>query len=498
MTEHASAVDFKHLLDDLADDYPFPPHEALLVEMIANALDAKAGNIAIRVHPKVRTLEIADSGTGMSLQDFFDYHNFAVSRKRKGVGIGFAGLGAKLGVKLSEVVITETRTPSYWGASRWFFKGDKLVWVESNERTLSSNGTKVTYKLPADCPLLDADEVVQLIQTHYTPLLDPHFARLYRRPGIYAKGVTFSVNGVAVGGRPLVPSGGVGHRYDFEITRGRKGEPIGLGYLILAKDPVPENLHGVAICTYGKVIKRDLFRKFPKDAECITGLVEVPTLVEYLQTNKADFRRDTSGRYAQFYREMQKIIGDWLADLGELQERSEASKETEQLEKVIRSILTELPEFANFFAAPARQRVVVPTTEGDPATVVPGVQPTRGDQTAGGGGQGILVTPGGGNGAGLVPAEEGDQRGTPRPKPIKAGPRVRFAKGDHGKLGWVDGDTIVINTSHPAFAKAEPMRLKFYHNLLSIVFALLDERQGDAELQPLEIVDRFFAAWGRS
>ncbi len=497
MTEHVSTVDFKHLLEDLADDYPFSPHEALLVEMMANALDAKASHIAIRVDPRLRVLEVADNGTGMGLQDFTDYHNFAVSRKRKGIGIGFAGLGAKLGVKISEVVITETRAPSYRGASRWFFKGDKLVWTESDERTLNANGTKVTYRLRADCPLLDADELVRLIQTHYTPLLDPHFAHLYRRPGIYPKGVTFSVNGAAVEGRPLVPPEGVRHRHDFEITRGRKAEPIGLGYLILSREPVPEDLHGIAICTYGKVIKRDLFRKFPKDAECITGLVEVPSLVEYLQTNKADFRRDVSGRYAQFYREMQKILGDWLAGLGELQERSEASKETERLERVIRSILTELPEFANFFAAPVRQSVVVPTPEGDPATASPGSQLTRGDQTAGGGGRGIPVAPGG-NGAGLHPAAEGDQRGTPRPKPIKVGPRVRFEKGSPGKLGWVDSDTIVINTSHPAFDKAETVGLKFYHNLLSIAYALLDERQDDVELRPLEIVDRFFAAWGKS
>src|SRR2546425_10782044 len=141
MTEHVSTVDFKHLLDDLADDYPFPPHEALMVEMIANALDAKASHIAIRIDPRAKIFEIADNGTGMSLQDFIDYHNLAVSRKRKGIGIGFAGLGAKLGVNLSEVVITETRMPSYWGASRWFFKGDKLIWTESGERTLSANRT---------------------------------------------------------------------------------------------------------------------------------------------------------------------------------------------------------------------------------------------------------------------------------------------------------------------------------------------------------------------
>jgi hypothetical protein len=499
MTEHVSTVDFRHLLDDLADDYPFPPHEALLVEMIANALDAKASRIFIRTDASTRTLEIMDNGSGMNLQDFIDYHNFAVSRKRKGVGIGFAGLGAKLGVKLSDIVITETRTPTYRGASKWHFRGDRLVWSEIGDRTLPGNGTKVTYRLPADSILLDPGEVVRLIQTHYTPLLDQHFARIYQRPGIYPRGVIFSVNGSDVGGKPFVFANRIRDRYEFTITRGRKAEPIGLGYLMLAYDPVPEELHGIAICTYGKVIKRDLFRKFPKDAECITGLVEVPSLVQYLQTNKADFRRDASGRYAQFYREMQRIVGEWLARLGETLERSEVSKETEHLEKVIRSVLKELPEFADFFGASARQPVSIPSQGGMPATTIPGGQLTRGDEPGGGGGTGIPVSPGPGDGAGLTSAERGDQRATPRPKPISAGPKVRFENGGpERRLGWVDGNTVVINTGHPAFTKAEAERLKFYHNLLSIVYGLLDERQGDDELKPLEVVDRFFAAWGKA
>ena len=267
---------------------------------------------------------------------------------------------------------------------------------------------------------------------------------------------------------------------DFELgcknwrLSGRRGEPIGLGYLILSHDPVPEELHGIAICTYGKVIKRDLFRKFPKDAECITGLVEVPSLAAYLQTNKADFRRDASGRFAQFYREMQRVMGEWLASIGELQDRAETSKESEQLEKVIRSILTELPEFANFFGASAREKVTVAATEGAPASAGKGSQPTYGEHPGGAGGSGIPVSPGPFDGESLIPGEAGDQRGTPKPKPIKAGPKVRFEKRGPDRLGWVDGDTVIINMGHPAFAKAEAVRLKFYHNLLSIVYALLD------------------------
>ncbi len=497
MTEHASTVDFKHLLDDLADDYPFPPHEALLVEMIANALDAKATKISVQADARSMILEIHDDGAGMTPQEFSDYHNFAVSRKRKGVGIGFAGLGAKLGVKLSEVVMTETRTATHRGASKWHFRGDRLIWSETDQHTLTEIGTKVTYHLPADSPLLDPQEASRIIQTHYTPLLDSHFAKIYQRPGLYPKGVVFYVNGSQVGGKPLVPPGVIKDRHDFTITRGRKGEPFGLGYLILAFEAVPEDLHGVAICTYGKVIKRDLFRKFPRDAECITGLVEVPGLVEYLQTNKADFRRDASGRFAQFYREMQRIVGDWLARLGEIEEPSEPSKETEQLERVIRSIMRELPEFADFFGAWTRQSVVVPSSEGSAADVVQGSQPTRGERPGRSDGNGVIVAPGSGSNEGLIPSDSGSRQGTPRPKPVKLGPKVRFEQGGPGRgLGWVDGDTVVINAGHPAFAKAEAERQKFYHNLLSIVYALLDERQGDSAFRPLEVIHRFFAAWG--
>ena len=107
--KHYSGIDYDHFLDNVRDMYPFSVLEAILTELIANALDAKTSLIDLRVDPENRILEIVDNGSAMDKRGFEMYHNFSTSFKRKGHGIGFAGLGAKLALKVSDSVVTETR-----------------------------------------------------------------------------------------------------------------------------------------------------------------------------------------------------------------------------------------------------------------------------------------------------------------------------------------------------------------------------------------------------
>ncbi len=66
------------------------------VELMANALDAKASEIKIMLSKDNRILEATDNGLGMDKRQFREYHDFDASTKRRGKGIGFAGQGAKL------------------------------------------------------------------------------------------------------------------------------------------------------------------------------------------------------------------------------------------------------------------------------------------------------------------------------------------------------------------------------------------------------------------
>lgn len=113
-------VNLLHLLEDIRDSYPFSPEETILTELIANSLDSKSSIIMFKIDLKERMLILVDNGSGMSEQNFVRYHDIASTTKIRGKGIGFAGVGAKLSLLYAEYVITETRSKSYCGATRWY------------------------------------------------------------------------------------------------------------------------------------------------------------------------------------------------------------------------------------------------------------------------------------------------------------------------------------------------------------------------------------------
>jgi len=59
-------VNLQHLLEDIRDTYPFPAEEAILTELVANALDSAASEIRFLVSSRDKTLTTVDNGRGMS------------------------------------------------------------------------------------------------------------------------------------------------------------------------------------------------------------------------------------------------------------------------------------------------------------------------------------------------------------------------------------------------------------------------------------------------
>ena len=100
-------VDLLHLLEDLRDAYPASLEETILTEVVANALDSRAGHIRMQADRAAGTLTIVDDGSGMQRRELARYHDGAASTKARGEGIGFAGVGIKLGLLLCEKVVTE-------------------------------------------------------------------------------------------------------------------------------------------------------------------------------------------------------------------------------------------------------------------------------------------------------------------------------------------------------------------------------------------------------
>ncbi|MDO8491362.1 MAG: ATP-binding protein, partial [Dehalococcoidia bacterium] len=211
MGTHESGVNFENLIRDLAEMYPFDVSEVVLVELVANSLDAGASRISIDYDPKGKVLVVADNGKGMGASQFDEYHDFAAGLKRRGSGIGFAGVGAKISFNIADRVMTETHSESFSGGSDWFLQSKRsLQWQDILPVHLSGSGTRVEvrFRSDAEIPYPSKEDLIRLVRRHYLPLLDTNFLDLYQRRGCYTSDLRFVVNG-----RVVTPS-------DLKVTFG--------------------------------------------------------------------------------------------------------------------------------------------------------------------------------------------------------------------------------------------------------------------------------------
>src|SRR5207245_11589717 len=125
----------------------------------------------------------------------------------------------------------------------------------------------------------------------------------------------------------------------LEIRLFRKRKPSAFGYLICEDLSLPEEGRGLAISTYGKVIRRgwDWLGLTPSVPERVGGLIEVPELAACLTLAKGDFIR-TGGRGAMYlgYRKaIQEAVSRQLAAWGDARESIEEAppREVRPLER---------------------------------------------------------------------------------------------------------------------------------------------------------------------
>ena len=288
-------VDLEHLLEDLRDAYPSSIAETILTEIIANSLDSGASRITMTADPAQSTLTVVDNGSGMQRKAMRQYHDIAASTKVRGQGIGFAGVGIKLGLLVCEEVLTETRRGSTHVATRWHLASRHRApwqWV-TPPGLIGEQGTAVRLKLQTPLsPLVDPGFVEGVMRRHFQPLLEPPFDSFLSCH--YPAGIAFEVNGRPLERHPMSAP----DQAPLAIRLARRRKPSALGYLSRHTAPLPEDQRGVAISTLGKVIKRgwDWLGVTSLQSERINGLIEVPDLAASLTLNKGDFIRTGSPR----------------------------------------------------------------------------------------------------------------------------------------------------------------------------------------------------------
>lgn len=511
-------VDLQHLLEDLRDAYTGSLEETIVTEIMANALDAGAAIIDISVNPAASSLTIVDDGRGMQRRDLARYHDIAASTKRRGEGIGFAGVGIKLGLLVSSEVLTETRRASSHVASSWSLASRYRApwrWVPPPGLTTTrGTGVRLTLTNPLSA-LLDAGFLDDVIRRHFEPLFEPVFAAILARH--YPRSVA-----VHIEGRRLGPLGTTAAAVvPVSIRMARKRTPSAVGYLARHDAPLSAERRGIAISTFGKVIKRgwDWLGLTPALSEHIMGLVEVPDLSECLTLNKNDLLR-TGARgatYLAYRKALQEVVSRQLTAWSGSHSDSPAPPKPARLDRDLERVLEDLagefpllqalverrpggqkrlpiangregsamrPLFSLIGRAEAeRDHVetpdeltsVPPAPDPSPAPDSAAQQPRRESSPE--------------HEAAALPGSGTMRRRT------QYGLSLQFeARPDDDELGRLVDSTIWVNEAHPAYRRALSSRLVGYHLALTVALALAPLAVTPPEEH--SFVTKFLAEWG--
>jgi hypothetical protein len=519
-------VDLQHLLEDIRDAYPGGLEESILTEIVANSLDSGATIVRLETDSAAATLTVIDDGSSMARRQLARYHDIAASTKSRGEGIGFAGVGIKLGILASEDVLTEARRGASHVATSWRLASRHKApwrWV-SPPGLVAVHGTAVRLHLRNPLsPLADGGFIEATLRCHFQPLFDPAFDEMLASH--YRGGVRFFVNGREMGR-------GVGddvQRAAFSVRLGRKRKPSAAGYLLRASDPLPEERQGLAVSTLGKVIKRgwDWLGFSPAEHDRIAGLIEVPGLAESLTLNKADFIRAGSrgALYLGYRKAIQEAVSNQLAAWGDgrdaLEEEARRRK-TRPLERDLANVLIEMAEDFPMLASlvdrrPGGQKRLPmgpssdgPHTQGPAPAALDGLGGPRPRADGAVRGEDASTPPAAepeaapSSMADAPPAPQGHvaadlswpaQRG--RRRPTRLGLSIQFeSRPEDPCLARLLESTAWINAAHPAYRRAAASRAEGYHVALAVAMALAPLAVEPAEAHGF--VTAFLARWGEA
>jgi hypothetical protein len=515
-------VDLLHLLEDLRDAYPGAIEETILTEVVANALDSQAATIDLATDPAASTLTVVDDGQGMRRRELARYHDIAATTKTRGQGIGFAGVGIKLGLLVSEEVVTETRKRSVHVATTWGLTSRQRApwrWI-APPGFVARRGTGVQLRLRNPLsPLLDPGYVEATLRRHFQPLLDPSFEAML--VAHYPRGIALTINGSWIG--PDAPR--LQERAPIAVRLARKRRPSAAGYLVRDRMPLAEEQRGLALSAFGKVIKRgwDWLGLTPAAPDRVGGLIEAPALADCLTLNKADFIRvgPRGAVYLAYRKAIQEAVAAQLAAWGDLADpaghvRRRAARPVERdLESVLGELADEFPLLASLVErrAGGQRRLPMGPEPGDAAAgsvLAAPLEAMRGEAPlaltstvtapeVARAARPLADTP--------PPASEPERtpstnpvaavlpEGSSRRQPARYGLIVQFAERPADpELARLVESTVWVNTAHSAYRRAATSRSEGYHLAVAVALAL-----APLAVEPAKehgFLTAFLSAWG--
>ena len=388
----------------------------VVLEAIANAIDAEATKVDIIL--KDRYISFRDNGPGMSKKQFRSYHHISTSTKRKGTGIGFAGVGAKiyLAVWKQTVIHTETFGPdgplaSDLKVTRWVVRFEPCPTTTS----IRTRGTLYGVKLrESDYKNLKAG-MHGLILDQFNPKM--------------LGGLTVTVNGERL--EPWDPP--YEGRTKHTIKSKRSEFPV---TLTICKDDVPAKHRHVQYQVWGKTIsaKRiewaaEIREPYKNRIHC---LVDAKDCSKYMKIDKGSFKGGP-GAVADMYEAVDKWLHKDLRRRGYVDDRSGEVVSNPKISKFFKKLFKD-----------SRYSWLNPEAAG-------GAWPGAGAGAAGRAktGKSLVVK---------------DAAKTPAGKKRAGSPRggsglniITTSKESDPRDGWIDAESndFVCNTAHPLYKKYE-------------------------------------------
>jgi len=355
-------INLLHALENYLNMYKASHEEVLVIESISNALDAKAKNINITIEKSYKGYFyiIEDDGFGMSKNEFENYHTIALSSKKKGESIGFAGVGAKIYLAAwpGAEIYTHTFNGKEAYASRMYRYGNSIHY-DYIRPDIKKRGTKYIVKL-ADDHFIRLDSGIE------------EYIRYWFNEAINTMGITIYVNGKRI--QPFSPN--IQEEYRTDIY-----------HFFISKDDLPRE--GLELTVFGKLIRLEpiewIYEVKEEYRNKIGGIIYLNKYAKYLSTSKEDFR---DNKVASVIKRCKKELYIWLKNKGFLKDTYKIKNEylsmsfTYEISNKLTYLLnTEKWKWLNPLLE-VRKPVLVPNINGDKEIGLPDVSQSEGDKSS--------------------------------------------------------------------------------------------------------------------
>jgi hypothetical protein len=496
-------VDRVHNLENLQGMYEYDELDVLVNEAIANAVDAfrdhsiKSGKIDITFSKKNSStgyVSFHNNAPPMDEKQFYGvkgYHQVSFSSKRKGNGIGFAGVGAKLFLTSEQggQIITVT------GKSKTDFMASKMHKIDDDVKFMT------TQKYPLK-RILEIPNYSHKFGTTYSVRLTNHAYKYFKdrlsrliqywwNHALLTKQIVVTIDGKSVS--PWIPRG-----KSADVKFQYKKEKFDATCFI-AKETIPDTSLHVIYTVFGKRIYHkpiSLVNVKPDYANRVFCIVDVSILADRLTTNKEGFKKSIYANDLRhhiengFFKFLEKE-GLTTNDLMEPKRQQLKNELTKRLEDLFKD-----KEFSNLnpFLITKKQKILTPNADGDtPTSEIPGEGVPEGK----GGKEGDGSKPGTGDGTSIAEDEDGNEVAKKREKRAK-GLHIIYDDGikihKDEAIVSIDAGGVIIDTQHPFWlACKRPRELSNFNEMRIVIEALIIYKNNEVEWDAEETLKKYRA-----